>query len=199
MAQKLASLDLPRDTIVLGLARGGVPVAAEVARALELELDVFVVRKLGLPYQRELAFGAIASGGVRVLNDEIVSLAGISEKMIDAVTTRERRELRRREKLYRGDHPPPDLEARAVVLVDDGLATGATMAVSIEAVEEQAPASVIAAVPVAPRMTRQKIASVVDEIVCLATPEPFVGVGAWFDDFGEVDDDEVRRVLKSSR
>lgn len=196
LAAELSSLDLPRDTAVLGLARGGVPVSREVADRLELDHDVFVVRKLGVPYQPELAFGAIATGDVRILNDDIVRAASVSERTIERVTDQEREILDTREQKYRQGRPPLDLTGRTVVLVDDGMATGATMAVAVDAIRRQEPVSVIAAVPVASRRSYNRLAGQVDELVCLATPDPFMGVGAWYDDFSQTTDDDVRQLLE---
>lgn len=197
LARKLSNLDIPEDAIVLGLARGGVPIAHEVAHILDLELDVFVVRKLGVPAQPELALGAIASGDVKVLNDSIVNVLGLTEEQIDRVADRERQELHRREMRYRGDREQPELSGRTVIIADDGLATGASMAVAIEAIKALNPAQIIAAVPVAPKRTCEEIREKVDQLVCLATPDPFFGVGAWYDDFGETTDEDVRRLLQN--
>lgn len=181
--------------IVLGLPRGGVPVAAMIARAHGLPLDVMVVRKLGLPGHEELAMGAIASGGVRVLNEELVHGLRVPDRLLDAVADRESRELRRRELAYRGARPYPSLRGRRVVLVDDGLATGATMRAAIRAVQATRPERVTVAVPVAAPEVRDSLAREVDELICLQTPEPFVAVGMWYHEFGDVSDDEVRRLL----
>lgn len=195
LATELSSLDLPRDTAVLGLARGGVPVSREIANRLELEHDAFVVRKLGVPFQPELAFGAIATGDVRILNDDVVQAAGISDRTIERVTDQEREILDERETRYRRGRPPLNLTDRTVVLVDDGMATGATMAVAVEAIRRQSPTSLIAAVPVASRRSHDRIAGRVDELLCLATPDPFMGVGAWYEDFSQTTDDDVRDLL----
>jgi putative phosphoribosyl transferase len=183
------------DVLVLGLPRGGVPVAAEVARALDAPLDVFVVRKLGVPGREELAMGAIASGGIRVLDPEIVSALGISEAEIELVAGREELELARREHLYRGARPPPQLAGRMVILIDDGLATGSSMRAAAAAVRQERPAKVIVAVPIAPAETCQALSREVDEVVCSMTPEPFQAVGLWYEDFSETTDDEIRRLL----
>jgi predicted phosphoribosyltransferase len=182
--------------LVLGLPRGGVPVAAEVADALDAPLDVFVVRKLGVPGQRELAMGAIASGGVRVVNDAVVDALRLPQGVIDAVARDEQRELERRELAYRGDRPPADLTGRRVVLVDDGLATGATMRAALAAVQQQGADEVVVAVPTGARQTCAELAASGATVVCLQQPEPFHAVGLSYDDFSETTDDEVRGVLR---
>lgn len=187
------------DVLVLGLPRGGVPVAYEVARALQAPLDLLVVRKLGVPYQEELAMGAIASGGVCVLNEELVQTLGISEQEIEAVTAREQQELLRREQLYRGDHPAPELHGRTVILVDDGIATGATMRAAIAVVRAQQPARIVLATPVAAFSICQTLSAEVDELVCLLTPEIFLGVGAWYQRFPQITDEQVRALLARAR
>ena len=181
--------------VVLGLPRGGVPVAAQVAASLSAPLDVFVVRKLGVPGQPELAMGAIASGGVRVLNVAVVRHLRISETAIADVAGRESTELARRERTYRGDRPAVALADRTVVLVDDGLATGASMRAAVEAVRAAGPGRIVVAVPVGAQETCQMLAEVADEVVCLYTPDAFGAVGAYYVDFGQVSDDEVRRAL----
>jgi putative phosphoribosyl transferase len=183
------------DVLVLGLPRGGVPVAAEVARALHAPLDAFVVRKLGVPGHEELAMGAVASGGVRVLNPDVVESLRISEETIDAVTAREREEVERRERLYRGERPPPEVRDRAVILVDDGLATGATMRAAAAAVKEQEAGRIVVGVPVAAPSTCAELQDEVDEIVCARTPDPFGGVGLWYEDFSPTTDEEIRELL----
>jgi predicted phosphoribosyltransferase len=172
-----------------------VPVAYEVARALRAPLDLFLVRKLGVPGHEELALGAIATGGVRVLNRSVLGELGITDATIEAVAAREGQELARRERLYRGDRPAPDLPGRVVILVDDGLATGATMRAAARAARDQGPARLVVAVPVAAWETCEGFRGEVDEIVCLRTPEPFYAVGAWYEDFTETTDDEVRDLL----
>lgn len=199
LSQALQSLNIPDDAIILGLARGGVPVAFEVAKALGLAFDAFIVRKLGAPGQRELAIGAIASGGARFLNDEIIRVLGVSQDQLEAITERESLELQRREALYRGQRPAPDLKGRVVLLVDDGLATGASMRVAIQALRQQKPAQIIAACPVAPPTTCHELSHLADQMICLYTPEPFFGVGAWFDDFRETTDEEVQALLQAPR
>jgi putative phosphoribosyl transferase len=199
LAEALGAYAAREDAIVLGLPRGGVPVAAEVARQLGAPLDVFLVRKLGVPGREELAFGAIASGGARVLNRDVVASLGIDAETIDAVVAREQTELERRAEAYRGTADPPDVRGRTVTLVDDGLATGASMRAAVAAVRELGPERVVVAVPAAARQTCEELAAEVDEIVCLLTPEPFFAVGMWYADFSETTDDDVRRLLQESR
>lgn len=181
--------------LVLALPRGGVPVAYEVAEALGAPLDVFLVRKLGVPGQEELALGAIASGGVRVLNEDLVRGLRIPGEIIDAISEKEQRELERRERLYRGNRPAPDVRNRTVVLVDDGLATGSTMRAAVTALCRQEPARIVVAVPVASGDVCRAFQREADEVVCALTPEPFWAVGAWYDDFSQTTDDEVRALL----
>jgi predicted phosphoribosyltransferase len=195
LAEKLAAYANWPDVLVLALPRGGVPVGFEVARALGAPLDVFLVRKLGVPGYEELAMGAVATGGVRVLNDEIVRGLGLSDHEIDAVVARELQELARRERLYRGDRPPPDVAGRAVILVDDGLATGATMRAAIAAVRQQQPARIVVAVPTASPDTCEALKAEAGDVVCAMTPEPFLAVGHWYEDFTQTTDDEVRELL----
>ncbi len=183
------------DVIVLGLPRGGVPVAVEVAEALGAELDLMLVRKLGTPGQKELAMGAIASGGSRVMNESVVRSLNISEDAIRQVEEAERKELQRREQAYRGERPWPELANRCVILVDDGLATGATMRVAVDAVRQDNPAHLVVAVPVAPADTLEVLRKQVDNLVCLAVPEYFSAIGLWYVDFSQVSDDEVRQIL----
>lgn len=192
LASDVGTLD---DGIVLGLPRGGVPVAARVAVTLGLPLDVFIVRKLGMPGHEEYAMGAIASGGVMVLNDQAVRGAGITEAAIQSVAERELVELGRREKLYRGDRPPLELTDRDVILVDDGIATGSTIRAAIEAIRINQASSVTVAVPVAPRSAETEIGPLVDRYVALRTPTPFSAVGWWYQDFTQTSDDEVRSLL----
>ncbi|HEU0299586.1 MAG TPA: phosphoribosyltransferase family protein [Longimicrobium sp.] len=186
------------DVLVLGLPRGGVPVAFEVAQALDAPLDVFIVRKLGVPGHEELAMGAIATGGVRVLNQPVVDALRIPEQVIDAVAAREQRELERRERAYR-DGPAPRVGGRTVILVDDGLATGATMRAAAQALRLQRPARLIIAVPVAAAQTCDQFRSEVDDVVCTTTPEPFYGVGMWYEDFSQTTDAEVHDLLARAR
>jgi putative phosphoribosyl transferase len=183
------------DVIVLGVPRGGVPVAFEVATALGAPLDVFVLRKLGVPGHEELAFGAIGSGGVRVLDPDIVEGLGISDLDIELVTAAEKQELERRERTYRGRRPPLDVSAMTVILVDDGIATGSSMRAAIGALREMKPARVVVATPVAPASTCDRLRFEVDEVVCLAMPEPFYGVGKFYGDFSQVSDKEVNALL----
>jgi putative phosphoribosyl transferase len=183
------------DVLVLGLPRGGIPVAYEVAHGLGAPLDVFVVRKLGVPGQEELAMGAIATGGVRVLNRDVVDALQIPAHVVDRVAAEEERELRRREESYRGQRPEPDVRGRTVILVDDGLATGSTMRAAVAALRQQGPARIVIAVPVAAPSTCEDLRQEVDEVVCFATPEPFMAVGRFYDDFSQTTDDEVRRLL----
>jgi predicted phosphoribosyltransferase len=186
------------DLIVLGLPRGGVPVAYEVARALEAPLDLLIVRKLGTPGNPELAMGAIASGGASVLNRDVVSLYRISDEVIEKVTAKERQELERREQLYRGDRPYPELENRCIIVVDDGIATGATIRAGLAALRRKNPACIVVAVPVAPSDTLERLRAEVDEVVCLTTPMPFFAVGQAYRDFSQTTDDEVREILARS-
>jgi predicted phosphoribosyltransferase len=196
LAAALRHLTGRKDLIVLALPRGGVPVAAQVARALDAPLDVLIVRKLGVPGQEELALGAIASGGVRVLNRDVVARLDLPPEAIEAAAAREQQEVERRERLYRGIRPPLDVRGRHVVLVDDGLATGATMEAAIQAVRQLAPAGVVVAVPVAPVETVQRLRGLVEAVVCLAMPEPFLGIGQWYGDFHQMSDAEVRSWLE---
>jgi len=195
LAEKLAAYANRPGVLVLALPRGGVPVGFEVARELGAPRDVFLVRKLGVPGYEELAMGAVATGCVRVLNDEIVRGLGISEHEIDAAAARELQELARRERLYRGDRPLPDIAGRTVILVDDGLATGATMRAAIAAVRQQQPARIVVAVPTASPDTCEALKAEADDVVCAMTPEPFLAVGHWYEDFTQTTDDEVRELL----
>jgi predicted phosphoribosyltransferase len=181
--------------LVLALPRGGVPVGYEVALALQAPLDVFLVRKLGVPGHEELAMGALATGGVRVLNDDVVESLAISEDVIEAEATQQLAELSRREHLYRGGLPAPDVGGRTVILVDDGLATGATMRAAIRALRQQQPPRVVVAVPTAAPDTAEALRSEADEVICAITPEPFFAVGHWYDDFTQTTDEEVRQLL----
>ena len=189
------ALDRGEEVIVLGLPRGGVPVAFEVAEALDAPLDVLLVRKLGVPGHEELAMGAIASGGVRVLNDDLVEELGIPPRVVDATAAREQEELKRRERMYRGERPYPSLTGRTVVLVDDGLATGATMRAAAAGVRQLGPASVIVAVPVAAPDTVESLRREVDDVITVLTPERLMSVGQWYGDFSQTTDDEVRELL----
>jgi predicted phosphoribosyltransferase len=184
------------DVVVLALPRGGVPVGFEVAKALKAPLDVFVVRKLGVPEHEELAMGAIASGGVRVLNRELIRALGIPDEAVEQITREEQRELERREREYRDGREPIDVRGRTVILVDDGLATGSSMRVAVLALKQKEPAQIVVAVPVAPRDSCVEMESVADRVVCAVTPEPFWGVGQWYTDFSQTSDDEVRELLR---
>jgi predicted phosphoribosyltransferase len=183
------------DVVVLGLARGGVPVAAAVAAAIGAPLDVFAVRKLGVPWQAELAFGAVASGGVRVLNDDVVRTLPLPPEVIEEIGDREQLALVRHERVLRGDRPPLEVAGRVAVLVDDGIATGSSMRAAVQALRLRGPAQVIVAVPVAPRETCAALAREVDRVECTRTPSPFRAVGTWYEDFGQTTDDEVRALL----
>jgi erythromycin esterase-like protein/predicted phosphoribosyltransferase len=187
------------DVVVLGLPRGGVPVAFEVARALDAPLDVFVVRKLGVPGDEELAFGAVATGGTRVLNEQLIESLDIPREWIEAIDAKEMRELERQERAYRGDRPPPDLRGRTVILVDDGLATGSTMLAAVRAAREEEPERVIVAVPVAPPAVIDLVREHADDVVFVHAPEFFAAVGSWYADFSQVTDDEVRELLRRAR
>lgn len=196
LAQELLHYANRSDVIVLALPRGGVPVAYEVALALNVPLDIFIVRKLGLPGHEELAIGAIASGDIRVLNEEIIRMLHIPEKVIDHVARQEFEELQRREHSYRGDRPPVELHDKTVILVDDGLATGASMRAAITGLRTRQPNRIIVAVPTAAPETCQAFEREVDEIVCAITPEPFLGVGRWYEDFSQTTDEEVHLLLQ---
>ena len=185
------------DVVVLALPRGGVPVAAPVADALDAPLDLFLVRKLGTPGHRELAMGAIASGGIRVLNDDVVKWYGIPPAAIDAVAREEEQELVRREATYREGREAPPLEGKIVILIDDGLATGSTMMAAVKAVRQRHPARIIVAVPVGARDTCDALATIADEVVCVRMPEPFSAVGQWYLDFDQTTDEEVRQLLRT--
>ena len=186
------------DVVVLGLPRGGVPVAYEVAKELGAPLGVFVVRKLGLPGHEEIAMGAVASGGVFVLDDNLIRRLGVGNAELEQAVALEVRELERRERAYRGASEPLDLKGKTVILVDDGLATGATMKAAAIAVRQLGPAQVVVAVPVASRQTCDEFRKEVDEIVCAITPEPFHAVGLWYEDFSQTSDDEVRELLAAA-
>jgi predicted phosphoribosyltransferase len=198
LATKLAAYANRPDVIVLALPRGGVPVAYEVARALNAPLDIFLVRKLGVPGYEELAMGAIATGGVRVLNDQLVGGLRIPDYIVDEVAASEQQELARRERLYRGDRPAPEVRGRTVILVDDGLATGATMLAAVKALRQQQPARIVVAVPTASPETCEQLRAEVDDIICAITPEPFHAVGLWYEDFSQTTDEEVRDLLARS-
>ena len=196
LAGELEHVEDDGSVLVLALPRGGVPVAFEISDRLGAPLDVFTVRKLGVPRQPELAMGAIATGGIRVLNEHIVRSLRIDDRVIEQVADRERQELQRREEKYRGDRPPLDLADRTVILVDDGLATGATMEAAIEAVRSQDPSRLVVAVPTAPPDTVRRLSAMVDQMVVIQTPEPFGGVGGWYQEFSQTTDDEVLDLLE---
>lgn len=187
------------DVIVLALPRGGVPVAYAIASALNVPLDVFVVRKLGVPGEEELAMGAIASGGVRVLSRELIEELGLTDEDVERVAARELAELQRRERVFRGDRPFPDLEGKTVILVDDGIATGATMRAAIRAVRAHRPARVSVAVPVGAPQALEALQDEADELICLLSPEVLMGIGAWYQDFSQLSDAEVMAYLRRSR
>jgi putative phosphoribosyl transferase len=195
LAKQLSRYADRQDVIVLGMPRGGVPVAFEVAKALRVPLDVFVVRKLGVPGHEELAMGAIASGGIRFLNDSVIRAIRISETAIDAVTERERIELERRELVYRGHRPVLVVERKTVILVDDGIATGSTMFAAVTALQERQPSRIVVATPVAPKESREELQQVVDEFVVIVQPDPFYSVGHWYQMFGQTSDQEVQELL----
>ena len=184
------------DVLVLALPRGGVPVAYEVAKQLGAPLDVFLVRKLGVPGYEELAMGAIASGGVRVINEDVVRYMDIPGEVIDLVAAGEQQEMERRERAYRDDRPLPEVKDRVLILVDDGLATGSSMRAAAQALRKQQPARIVVAVPVSAAQTCDEFRGEVDEVVCVNTPEPFQGVGLWYEDFSQTTDEEVRELLE---
>ena len=198
LAAKLAAYAGRPDLLVLALPRGGVPVAFEVARALDAPLDVFLVRKLGLPGHEEVAMGAIATGGVRVLNEEMVRRLRIPGRIIDEVAAEEQQELERRERSYRGERPAPDVRDRTVILVDDGLATGSTMRAAVAALRQQGPARIVVAVPVGAPETCAEFQDEADESICARTPEPFCAVGLWYGDFSQTTDEEVHDLLQEA-
>jgi putative phosphoribosyl transferase len=198
LAEALTAYANRPNVVVWGLPKGGVPVAFEVAKALNAPLDVFLVRKLGVPGQEELAMGAIASGGVRVLNEDVVRSLHISEATIDKVAAKEQQELERREHLYRDDCPTPDVHEHTVILVDDGLATGATMRAALRALRQHQPTRIVVAVPISSSETCREFEAEVDEIICAQTPRPFHSVGFWYDNFSQTTDEEVRDLLQRS-
>jgi putative phosphoribosyl transferase len=197
LADKLKHYRDNPDVVVLALPRGGVPVAFEVAQTLHAPLDVFIVRKLGVPGHEEYAMGAIATGGVRVLNPDLAGM--IPSSVVDAVAAREQQELERRERLYRGDRPPVQIAGRIVILVDDGLATGSTMRAAVTAIRKQNPQRIVVAVPVAAPETCDEFRAEVDEVICASTPEPFRAVGLWYDNFDQTSDEEVHALLDAAR
>jgi putative phosphoribosyl transferase len=182
--------------LVLALPRGGVPVGYEVARALNAPLDVMLVRKLGVPGHEELAMGAIASGGIRILSDEVIAAFAIPERVIATVAAREQEELNRQEKMYRNGRPPPMIRGRTVILVDDGLATGSTMRAAARAIRVQEPEFLVVAVPVAPEETCVELRREVDQVICALSPTPFFAVGNWYEDFSQIGDEAVQRILE---
>lgn len=198
LGQKLSAYAEQPNPLILALPRGGVPVAFEVALALRVALDILIVRKLGLPGQDELAIGAIASGGIRVLNGDIIRMLGVPDEVIDFLVNRESQELQRRESLYRGDRPAPEVRERTVFLIDDGLATGASMRAAVAGLRARRPARIIMAVPVAAPEACEAFRSAVDKIVCVMTPEPFYGVSRWYEDFSQISDEEVRALLEEA-
>jgi predicted phosphoribosyltransferase len=198
LAAELSHYADQNDLLVLALPRGGVPVAYEVARALHAPLDVFMVRKLGVPGYEELAMGAIATGGLRVLDEDLVRMLDLPREVIERVTAAETRELERREREYRGDRPPLDVRGRTVILIDDGLATGSTMRAAIAALKKEGAKRIVVAVPVAPPETCEALKAQVDDVVCAVTPEPFRAVGLWYRDFSQTTDEEVRDLLAST-
>ena len=195
LAEKLTAYANRKDVIVLGLPRGGVPVAYEIASRLNVPLDVFIVRKLGVPWQEELAMGAIASGGVRVLNDDVVKAYRISDDEIASVEAIEKRELERRERAYRGDRPPPNVAGRTVLLVDNGVATGTTIRAGLAALRKLQPARIVVAVAVAPQSTYEELKAEADEVVCLFAPEVFYAISLWYERFAQTTDQEVGDLL----
>ena len=197
-AQSLQPYRERPEVLVLGLPRGGMLVAYEVATLLEVALDLMLVRKLGVPGHEELAFGAIASGDIRFLNQQVIQRLGLSEQTIQRVTEKERRELQRRERLYRGEYPLPELTNRCVLLIDDGLATGATMRAAMQAIRQCEASRIIVAVPVAPPATIRALCQEADHVVCPATPEPFHGISRWYVDFTQTTDEEVRACLEAA-
>ena len=199
LATKLMNYKDRPGVLVLALPRGGVPVAFEVAQALRAPLDIFLVRKLGVPGHEELAMGAISTGGVRVLNEDTVNYLRIPEHVIDAIAAVELKELNRRELAYRGSRPEPDVKGKTAILVDDGLATGSTIRAAAQALRQQQPARIIVAVPVSAPQTCNEYRIGVDEIICAITPEPFFGVGQWYLDFSQTTDEEVHDLLERAR
>lgn len=198
LARRLAAYAGDPDVLVLALPRGGVPVAAEVARGLGAPLDIFLVRKLGVPGREELAMGAVAAGAIRVLNQDVIEALKIPDRVIEAVTSRELRELRWRERAYRGNRPPPEVRGRTVILVDDGMATGSTMRAAVEALRRLDPMRIIVAVPIAAPECLGEIRGIADDCICEFTPTPFFAVGAWYDNFSQTTDEQVRDLLEQA-
>jgi len=198
LALRLGKYANREDVIVLGVPRGGVPVAFEVATVLNLPLDIFVLRKLGVPGHEEFAFGAIGSGGVRVLDRQVVESLGLSDLVIDIVTQAEKAELARREQIYRGGRPPLDVRGKIVILVDDGIATGSSLRAGVRALQQMQPAAIVIAAPAAPGSTVNRLNRDVEEVVCVEIPEEFYGVGQFYQDFSQVSDEEVNELLNRS-
>ncbi len=198
LAAQLAAYANQQDLIVLALPRGGVPVGFEIAQALHAPLDVIVVRKLGVPGQEELAMGAIATSGIRILNKDVVQFLNIPDEVVDHVTAQELKELERRERLYRGERPAYDVGGRTIILVDDGIATGATMHAAVAAIKQRQPTCIIIAVPTAAPSTCDEFAMEVDELVCVIRPEPFIAVGYWYRQFSQTSDEEVHHLLEQA-
>lgn len=196
LADELLHYGGRKDVIVLALPRGGVPVGAEVASRLALPLDVFVVRKLGVPGHEELAMGAIASGNVRVLNHDVINAIAVPDEIIESVTALEKEELERRERSYRGNRPPRDVRAQTVILIDDGLATGASMRAAVAALRQKGADRIVVAVPVGAPSTCSELGEIADESICLVAPESFIGVGQYYEDFSQTSDEEVRALLE---
>jgi predicted phosphoribosyltransferase len=199
LAERLQQYAGRNDVIVLALPRGGVPVAGRVAESLRAPLDVFLVRKIGVPGHAELAMGAIAEGGAVVLNDDLIASLGVPADAVERVKASEQQELERRQQLYRRSAPPPSVRDRVVILIDDGLATGSTMEAAILALRRLGPSRIVAAIPVGAQESCTRIAAIADEVVCASIPEWFNAVGQWYDDFSETSDDEVRRLLDARR
>jgi putative phosphoribosyl transferase len=199
LAAALSDFTGRADVLVLALPRGGVPVGFEVARALDVPLDVFIVRKLGVPGHEELAMGAIASGGVQLVDDALVRQLGLNDSDVQRVAAAERRELERRTRQYRGDRPLPDIASRTVILVDDGLATGSSMRVAVAALRQEHPSRIVVAVPIAPPETCDALRREADDVVCAVTPEPFYAVGVWYEDFRQTTDEEVHDLMERAR
>ncbi len=198
LARRLQKYAGRPDLLVLGVPRGGLPVAIEVASALKAPLDIFVCRKLGAPGQEELAFGAVASGGTRILDEEIVNAVGISEAEIERITARETQELERREQVFRAGRPPLDVQGKTVVLVDDGIATGASIRVAIAALRQTRTAEIVVAAPVVPLSTRERLRGEADDVICVHTPKSFYAIGEFYDDFSQVTDEEVIELLRQA-
>ncbi len=198
LAEALSEYDGRSDVVILGLPRGGVPVALEVAKGLKAPLDVFIVRKLGVPGHEELAMGAIASGGVRVLNKDVTQQLELSQEAIEAVAKKERQELENREKAYRGERPGIELHGKIAILVDDGIATGASMRAAVQGLQKHDPAKIVVAAPVASQEACRNFEDLADEVVCLETPWSFGGVGAWYESFPQTSNDEVRKLLEEA-